>query len=93
MFILSVLEFIGKTAFYLAFYLALILVMVYLMQNRMLYIPYAPNQAFRYPESNPKTYRNPAERNMAYEDVQIKTKDNLIEDKILLKITLISKVF
>jgi fermentation-respiration switch protein FrsA (DUF1100 family) len=47
------------------------------MQNRMLYIPYAPNQAFRYPESNPKTYRHPGERNMVYEDVKIKTKDNL----------------
>jgi hypothetical protein len=77
MFIITVLEFIVKIAFYVAFYLALVLLMIYFMQNRMLYIPYAPNQAFRYPESNPKTYRNPGERNMLYEDVKIKTKDNL----------------
>jgi hypothetical protein len=44
----------------------------------MLYIPDAPNQAFRYPENNPKTYRNPGERNMMYEDVSIRTKDGLV---------------
>ena len=47
------------------------------MQNRMLYIPDAPNQAFRYPENNPKTYRNPGERNMIYEEVRIVTEDKL----------------
>lgn len=77
MFLFSVLEFLLKIAFYVGFFLALSLLMVFFMQNRMLYIPYAPNQAFRYPESNPKTYRNPGERNMLYEDVKIKTKDNL----------------
>ena len=48
------------------------------MQNKMLYIPDAPNQAFRYPESNPKNYRNPSERNMLYEEVSITTSDNLV---------------
>ena len=77
MFIVSVLEFLLKIGFYLGFFLFLSLVMIYIMQNRMLYIPDAPNQAFRYPENNPKTYRNPAERNMQYEDVSIVTKDKL----------------
>ncbi len=78
MFILSLFEFLLKIAFYLAFFLALSLLMVYFMQNRMLYIPDAPNQAFRYPENNPKTYRNPGERNMPFEEVSITTKDKLI---------------
>ena len=43
----------------------------------MLYIPDAPNQAFRFPENNPKTYRNPGERNMSYEEVTITTSDKL----------------
>jgi len=77
MFILSLLEFILKLGCYAAFFLALSLLMVYLMQNRMLYIPDAPNQAFKYPENNPKTYRNPQERNMTYEDVVVTTSDKL----------------
>lgn len=44
----------------------------------MLYIPEAPNKAFKYPENNPKTYRNPGERNMLYDDIQVYTFDNLI---------------
>ena len=77
MFILTLLEFLFKIACYLGFFLALSLLMVYLMQNRMLYIPDAPNQAFRYPENNPKTYRNPGERNMAYEEVVVTTADKV----------------
>lgn len=77
MFILSLLEFLFKMACYLGFFLALSLLMVYFMQNRMLYIPDAPNQAFRYPENNPKSYRNPGERNMPYEDVIVTTSDGL----------------
>jgi hypothetical protein len=69
MFILSVLEFLVKIGFYIGFFLALSLLLIYFMQNRMLYVPYAPNQAFRFPENNPVTYRNPGERNMLYEDV------------------------
>jgi len=64
MFILTIFEFLLKIAFYFGFFVILALLMVYFMQNRMLYIPDAPNQAFRYPENNPKTYRNPGERNM-----------------------------
>jgi len=44
----------------------------------MLYIPDAPNQAFKYPENNPKSYRNPGERNMLYDDISVTTADNLI---------------
>jgi len=43
MFIVSLLEFVMKIGFYLAFFLFLSLLMAYLMQNRMLYIPDAPN--------------------------------------------------
>jgi hypothetical protein len=77
MFLLTILEFLFKVGCYLAFFLALSLLMVYLMQNRMLYIPDAPNQAFRFPENNPKSYRNPGERSMTYEDVIITTSDKL----------------
>ena len=77
MFNWTLLEFLLKISFYVGFFLILSLLMVYFMQNRMLYIPDAPNQAFRYPENNPKTYRNPGERNMLYEDVRIVTKDKL----------------
>ncbi len=44
----------------------------------MLYIPDAPNQAFKYPENNPKTYRNPQERGMTYDDVSVTTTDGMI---------------
>jgi len=71
MFIVSLFEFLLKIALYLGFFLVILLVMVFFMQNRMLYIPDAPSQAMRYPENNPKTYRNPSERNMLYEDVVI----------------------
>lgn len=77
MFILTLLEFVFKLCFYACFFLALSLLIIYFMQNRMLYIPDAPNQAFRYPENNPRTYRNPGERNMIYEDVTIQTKDQI----------------
>jgi hypothetical protein len=43
MFIVSLLEFLLKIGFYVGFFLVLTLVMVYFMQNRMLYIPDAPN--------------------------------------------------
>ena len=71
MFIVPLLEFLVKIASYLAFFLIVLLVMVYFMQNRMLYIPDAPSAAMKFPENNPKTYRNPSERNMLYEDVVI----------------------
>ena len=77
MIILSILSFLFKCSLYLAFFFTLALVMVYLMQNKILYIPDAPSQAFRYPENNPRSYRNPGERNMLYDDVIITTKDGL----------------
>ncbi len=43
MFIVTILEFLLKIAFYLGFFLLFSIVMVYFMQNRMLYIPDAPN--------------------------------------------------
>lgn len=76
--LLSILTFILKCAGYLLFFFALALLAVYFMQNRMLYIPDAPNAAFKYPENNPRMYRNPAERNMLYDDVSITTSDNVV---------------
>jgi hypothetical protein len=54
--IFTLLEILFKLVFYVTFFVALSLLMIYFMQNKMLYIPDAPNQAFRYPENNPKTY-------------------------------------
>jgi hypothetical protein len=43
MFIVSILEFLLKIGFYLGFFLLLSLVMAYFMQNKMMYVPDAPN--------------------------------------------------
>jgi hypothetical protein len=77
MIILTLLEYIIKLSFYSVLFISLCLLMLYLMQDKMLYIPDAPNAAFRYPENNPKTYRNPSERNITYDDVSIVTKDKV----------------
>lgn len=57
--------------------LILSLIVIYFIQNGMVYVPYAPSKAFRYPESNPVSYRNPGERHMEYEDVTVVTIDKL----------------
>ena len=43
MFIVSLFEFLIKIGFYIAFFFVLLFVFIYFMQNRMLYIPDAPN--------------------------------------------------
>jgi hypothetical protein len=43
MWVVTVIELLTKIGFYLSFFLFLSLVMVYFMQNKMLYIPDAPN--------------------------------------------------
>lgn len=78
MIILSLLSFLLKCCGYLLFFFALVLLAVYFMQNKMLYVPDAPNAAFKYPENNPPSYRNPAERSMLYDDVSITTSDGLV---------------
>jgi hypothetical protein len=65
-------------AMYAGFFCILALLMVYFTQDKMLYIPDAPNQAYRYPENNPKSYRNPGERNMLFEEVSVRTSDGLV---------------
>jgi hypothetical protein len=44
--------------------------------NKIINLILAPNQAFHYPEKNPKGFRLPSERNMTFDDVTIRTKDN-----------------
>ncbi len=75
MLILTIFFGLGKLLFYVMFFIVIALALVYFFQNRLLYIPDAPNQAFRYPENNPPMYRNPAERSMLYEDVTVNTAD------------------
>lgn len=43
MWVMTIIELLTKIGFYLGFFLFLSLVMVYFMQNKMLYIPDAPN--------------------------------------------------
>jgi len=74
-FLQSFISFLLKTGVYAGIFCCLILVFLYLIQDKLLYIPEAPNQAFKYPENNPKSYRNPGERNIPYDDIYIKTKD------------------
>ena len=71
------LNYLVKNPYYEEFFLALSLLMVYFLQNRMHYIPDAPNYAFRYPENNPKFYRNPVEHNMIYDGVRIITENKM----------------
>jgi hypothetical protein len=44
--------------------------------NKIVNLILAPNQALHYPEKNPKGFRLPSERNMTFDDVTIRTKDN-----------------
>jgi hypothetical protein len=50
---------------------------MYLMVSYILISSTAPNQAFHFPENNPKGFRNPGDRNMMYEDAYVKTSDNV----------------
>jgi hypothetical protein len=78
MFILDRLSFITKCSFYLGIFIVLAIFAVYMMQNKMLYIPDAPSAAYKYPENNPRMYRHPGERGMIYDDLSITTSDNLV---------------
>ena len=73
-FILDKLFSFGQLALVL---LCIMLVMVYFMQDKMLYNPDFPNKEFKFPESNPRGFKNPGERGMPFEEVYIKTKDQL----------------
>ena len=68
---------ISATYYGLIFFI-LMLVLLYFMQGKMLYNPDFPSKEFKFPESNPRQFRNPTERNMDYEDAKIKTKDGLM---------------
>lgn len=50
---------------------------VYFIQNGMVYVPYSPSKAFRYPESNPAGFRHPGEKGMDYREVTVTTRDGL----------------
>lgn len=47
------------------------LVLVYIQQEKMLYNPDFPSKELKYPESNPRNFRNPSERGMLYDNVEV----------------------
>lgn len=51
-----------------------LLLTVYFNQEGFLYVP---DQPIKYVEQNPPRYQTPAERSMTYEEIWLKTKDNL----------------
>lgn len=53
----------------------MMLVMLYFFQEKMLYNPDLPTKETKFPECNPRTFRDPGERNMPYENVYIQTED------------------
>jgi pimeloyl-ACP methyl ester carboxylesterase len=52
-------------------------VVLYSMQERLIYLPNHPSAENRSPDNNPSGYRHPMERNLPYEDVWPKTRDNV----------------
>ena len=56
---------------------AMMVSMVYFKQDGMLYHPAVPDERYRYPKNMPEGYRNPKEKGMDYEDVEIVTKDKV----------------
>lgn len=50
------------------------LVLIYVKQEGMLFVPSQPIQDF---DQNPDRYKNPAQRNLHFTDINLKTSDNL----------------
>ena len=61
----------------LAGLIVLICVCLYLFQDKMIYQPNPVTINLPTPDLNPPNYRNPLERGIPYEDVYLKTSDNL----------------
>mmetsp|Transcript_6283 Transcript_6283/g.9326 ORF Transcript_6283/g.9326 Transcript_6283/m.9326 type:complete len:291 (+) Transcript_6283:32-904(+) len=52
--------------------------LVYFLQEKLIYIPDFPSKEYRDPDQNPQLYRNPGERQIPYENIQVPTKDGLL---------------
>lgn len=52
-------------------------VFLYLMQNKMIYMPNPPTIDSQSPNTNPQGYRNPSERGLTYTDVSLLTEDQV----------------
>lgn len=63
--------------------------LLFVFQDKLLYIPYAP---IRDPDDNPNGYRNPLEQNIPYEDMYMPTLDGITIHGWLLKSPNASKV-
>jgi len=66
--------FVWKSAIFVGLAAGVIMVLLYFFQNKLLYIPDAPN---RQPSANPEGLRNPGEAGLNYEDVTIVTSDKV----------------
>jgi len=66
--------FVSTTATFVGVACGGILLLLYVFQNKLLYLPDAPNKL---PSDNPKGYINPGEHKLEYEDVYVKTKDGV----------------
>ena len=55
----------------------MICVCLYIFQDKMIYQPNPPSINMPTPDLNPDGYRNPMERGIPYEDVYVRTSDNL----------------
>jgi hypothetical protein len=51
--------------------------LLYIYQDYLLYYPTMPGIS-KLPETNPKGYRSPLEHNLPFEDMYIKTEDNVV---------------
>lgn len=75
------LDYIGSSIYNLSLVIAGLivtaLVCLYLFQDKMIYQPNPITVNLPTPDLNPPGYRNPAERNIPYEDVYITTSDNI----------------
>lgn len=52
-------------------------VIIYFFQNKMLYVPEAPNAEYKFPEAMPHPMANPGQLEMEYDDLKITTSDGL----------------
>jgi hypothetical protein len=58
-------------------FVAFCVVLLYIYQDRLLYYPTMPGIS-KLPETNPKGYRSPLEHKLPFEDMYIKTEDDVV---------------
>ena len=67
-----------KNSFYLIAFLFLLLsLFLYFNQNKMIYMPEVINMCTKDISANPASLKSPQESSMLFEELKIKTKDNL----------------